>query len=289
MTFFDRLRERIRTTGGVLAVGLNPDPARLPDDCREYDYPRRAFNRRIVDATYEGVAAYSVAPAYYADPEGWTALAETVAYARGRGVPVVLDAKYAEIPSPDADLLDSVDAVTVSPYLGRDALAPVLDRDLGVFVTCRTPNAGAADLQDREVAEGEMTDHNGEDEQTDDEDEKPTLAGRAAELGASWAADAAADVGLLVGGDGETVETLRERAPDRPFFAVGGARNDPEVAAHVGPASGANEGLGLVETSREVLYAGETAGRGRRRGQDDYAAAARQAAGRLAGQLNRHR
>ncbi|MFC4447687.1 orotidine-5'-phosphate decarboxylase [Halorussus aquaticus] len=294
MTFFDRLRERIRTTGGVLAVGLNPDPARLPDDCREYDYPRRAFNRRIVDATYERVAAYSVAPAYYADPKGWTALAETVAYARGRGVPVVLDAKYAEIPNPDADLLDSVDAVTVSPYLGRDALAPVLDRDLGVFVTCRTPNAGATDLQDREVTDDSetgdrMTNHNDEGEKTDDEDEKPTIAGRAAELGASWAADAAADVGLLVGGDGDTVETLRERAPNRPFFVVGGARNDPEVAAHAGPASGENEGVGLVETSREVLYAGETAGRGRRRGQDDYAAAARQSAGRLVGQLNRHR
>ncbi|MFC7082461.1 orotidine-5'-phosphate decarboxylase [Halorussus caseinilyticus] len=156
MAFFDRLRDRIRATDGTLAVGLNPVLARLPDDCREYDYPRRAFTRRIVDATHEHVAAYTVSPAFYADAEGWTALAETVAYARGRGVPVVLDAKDGDVPNPDADLLDAVDAVTVSPYLGRDALAPLLDRDVGVFVTCRTPNAGAADLQDRPVAcEGE--------------------------------------------------------------------------------------------------------------------------------------
>ncbi|MFC7082460.1 hypothetical protein [Halorussus caseinilyticus] len=106
---------------------------------------------------------------------------------------------------------------------------------------------------------------------------------------ASWADDAAADVGLLVGGPTEAVESLRERAPERPFFVVGGARNDPAVAAHAAPETGADAGVGLVETSREVLYAGETAGRGRRRGQDDYAAAAREAARRLKRQLNRHR
>ncbi|WP_435175929.1 orotidine-5'-phosphate decarboxylase [Halorussus sp. AFM4] len=300
MTFFDRLRERIRTTGGVLAVGLNPDRARLPDDCREFDYPRRAFNRRVVDATHEHAAAYAVNPAFYADADGWVALAETVAYARGKGVPVVVDGKWSDVPNPNADLLDAADAATVSPYCGRGALGALFDSDLGVFVTCRTPNAGAADLQDRELAEGtdapvavgakstEPEDQTG-DGDADDEDDSPTVAEGAAGIAASWAEGAAADVGLLVGGDAATVETLRERAPELPFLTVGGARNDPEVAAHAAPEHGPSEGVGLVAASREVLYAGETAGRGRRRGQDDYAAAARQSAKRLKQQLNRHR
>lgn len=283
MTFFDRLRERIRATEGLLAVSLNPDRSRLPDDCRDHDYPRRAFNRRIVDATHEHVAVYSVNPTLYADREGWTALAETAAYARGRGVPVVLDAKYAEDPTPDADLLGRADAVTVSPYLGRDALADLLDSDLGVFVTCRTPNAGAADLQDRELA------GSGADTDADESADGPTLAERVAVLAEDWATDAEADVGLLVGGESDDLEAIRERAPDRPFLAVGGARNDPEVADHAAPESGPNAELGLVETSREVLYAGETAGRGRSRGQDDHAAAAREATRRLVRQLNHHR
>ncbi|WP_135824203.1 orotidine-5'-phosphate decarboxylase [Halorussus ruber] len=297
MTFFDRLRERIRLTDSLLAVGLNPERSRLPDDCRNHDYPRRAFNRRIVDATHEHVAAYSVNPAVYADREGWTALAETVAYARGRGVPVVLDGKYAEVPNPDADLFDRADAVTVSPYLGRDALAGLLDSNLGVFVTCRTPNSGAADLQDRELAEGN-------DSRSDEEDEDgTTLAEHVAGLVSDWAAEGeaeesdpeaseaenAADVGLLVGGGSDELEAIRERAPERPLLAVGGARNDPGVADYVAPEGGPNDGLGLVETTREVLYAGETAGRGRSRGQDDHAAAARQSARRLKRQLNRHR
>jgi len=291
MTVFDRLRERGRASEGLLAVGLNPELPRLPDDCQDHDYPRRAFNRRIVDATHEHVAAYSVNPAVYADREGWIALAETVAYARGRGVPVVLDAKYSEVPNPDADLLDRVDAVTVSPYLGREALAPLLDSDLGVFVTCRTPNAGAADLQDRELAEDEReAPPKVRDEDPDDgEETRITLAEGVADLAGEWADDATADVGLLVGGSEDDLRALRERAPDRPFFAVGGARNDPEVAAHAAPAGGPNDGLGLVEATREVLYAGETAGRGRGRGQDDYAAAARESARRLKRQLNRHR
>ncbi|UPV74960.1 orotidine-5'-phosphate decarboxylase [Halorussus limi] len=304
MTVFDRLRERTRRTEGLLAVGLNPDRSRLPDDCREYDYPRRAFTRRIVDATHDSVAAYTVNPAYYADAEGWTALAETVAYARGRGVPVVLDGKYADLPDPSADLLDRVDAVTVSPYLGRAALRPAFDSDLGVFVTCRTPNPGAADLQDQRIATGENEGQacatgekdfgdagdEGDDESDGESDaEEPTLADGVADLAASWAADARADVGLLVGGSSDDLQRLRERAPDLPFLAVGGARNDPEVAAHVAPDGGANEAVGLVEATREVLYAGETAGRSRTPGRDDHAAAAGQSARRLARQLNRHR
>ncbi len=299
MTCFDRLRERIRRTESPLAVGLNPDRSRLPDDCREYDYPRRAFARRIVDATHEKVAAYAVNPAYYADRDGWTALAETVAYAQGRGVPVLLDGKYATLPSPDrpnarADLLGRADAVTVSPYCGRGVLRSALDTDCGVFVVCRTPNPGAADLQDREIST------EGDDEESDDEEApEPTVADRVADLAASWAAAAAtgdaassdsrADVGLLVGGSGDDLDRLRERAPDLPFLAVGGARNDPTVAGSVAPDEGPSAGVGLVEATREVLYAGETSGRGRRRGQGDYAAAAGQSARRLARQLYRKR
>lgn len=292
MTCFDRLHDRIRTTEGVLSVGLNPDLARLPADCREYDYPRRAFNRRIVDATRDHAAAYTANLAYYDGPDGRIALAETLAYAEGRGVPVVLDGKRADFTANrHAALLDAADAVTVSPFLGRDALAPALDRDVGVFVVCRTPNSGAADLQDAELADGESANGGSAGGESADGDstggestEVESLAERVASLAVEWAAESEADVGLLVGGERDDVEALRERAPDLPFLAVGGARNDPAVAEYA-----TADGVGLVDASREVIYAGEAAGRGRERGADAYATAARQAAGRLKRQLNRHR
>ncbi|USZ67646.1 orotidine-5'-phosphate decarboxylase [Halorussus salilacus] len=267
LSLSDRLRDRIRTTGGVLSVGLNPDPSRLPADCREYDYPRRAFNRRIIDATSDHAAAYTASLAAYETPDGWTALEETLAYAQAQGVPVIFDGKRAEVGAAarqHATLLDSADALTVSPYLGRESAAALSRPGRGVFVVCRTPNSGASDLQDLELADGE------------------TLAERAADLAGEWAEEAAGDVGLLVGGSADDVEALRERAPDLPFLVVGGARNDPEVAEHA-----TADGVGLVNVSREVLYAGETAGRGREPDADAYAAAARQAAGRLKRQLRR--
>ena len=274
-TCFDRLRERIGSVDSVLSVGLNPELGRLPDAVAAYDYPRRAFNRRIVDATHDHVAAYTMNLSAYEDPKGWVALAETVAYVEGKGVPVVLDGKRADVGNAAeqyADALDTADAVTVNPYLGGAALEPFFDRaSKGVFVTCRTPNSGARNVQGRELASGE------------------TVSERVARLVESWANDAAADVGLLVGGDGEAVEALREQV-DPPFLVVGGARNDPEVAEFA-----LADGVGLVDASREVIYAGERVGatRGRgpggRSGDDAFAAAARQAARRLKGQLNRYR
>lgn len=45
-----------------------------------------------------------------------------------------------------------VDAITVHPYLGSEALQPFLDRaDKGIIVLCRTSNSGAKELQDRLV------------------------------------------------------------------------------------------------------------------------------------------
>ncbi|WP_158055846.1 orotidine-5'-phosphate decarboxylase [Halorussus halophilus] len=270
-TFFDRLGERIRSADSVLSVGLSPDLGRLPDAVADYDYPRRAFNRRIIDATHDHVAAYTANLASYEDSAGWISLAETVAYAEGKGVPVVLDGKRADIGNTSeqyAKALDSADAVTVNPYLGEDALAPFFDREeRGVFVTCRTPNSGARNIQGRELASGE------------------TVAERVAEMVEKWADDAAADVGLLVGGDSETVEILREQV-ELPFLVVGGARNDPEVAEYA-----LADGVGLVDASREVIYASESVGanRGYSRDDDAFAAPARQAARRLKRQLNRYR
>jgi len=278
VTCFDRLRDRVRATDGRLAVGLNPDRSRLPADCRAYDYPRRAFTRRIVDATSDHAAAYTLNPAYYADADGRVALAETAAYVRGRCVPVVLDGKWTAIRGSRPDLLDAVDAVTVAPAagvggrpLGGDALATLRETDTAAFAVCRTPNAGAKTLQALAVAGG------GDDGESDE-----TVAERVAARTAERAAESGAELGLAVGGSGDDLERLRERAPDLPFLAVGGAANDSDVAEYVTPeGEGVGRDVGLVEVSREVIYAGEVAGTGRQRDADAYAAAARQAAGRF--------
>ncbi|MFW6384079.1 MAG: orotidine-5'-phosphate decarboxylase [Halodesulfurarchaeum sp.] len=264
MSFFEILADRIAAVDSLVSVGLDPDPSRLPPSVRDADLPRWAFNRRIIDATHEYAAAYKPNAAFYEDPDGWRALRETVAYAHGKDVPVLLDAKRADIGNTArqyAQLLEWVDAITVNPYLGGDALQPFLSRgETGVFVLCRTSNAGGADLQDLELGTGSR------------------VYERVADLAASW--NEHGNVGLVVGATApEELRDLRERVPDLPFLVpgVGAQGGDVEAAATDGPA----DGVGLVNSSRGIIFAGE--------GSEDWERAAGTAARRLRDRLNEHR
>jgi orotidine-5'-phosphate decarboxylase len=285
MNFFDRLADRIGAVDSVVSVGLDPDPDRIPDHLHDHDLPRWAFNRRIIDATHEHAAAFKPNAAFYEDPDGWKALQETVAYAHGKDVPVLLDAKRADIGNTArqyADLLSDdgmgVDAITINPYLGRDSLEPFLSReDKGVIVLCRTSNPGGADLQDLELASGEP------------------LYERVAALADLW--NEHGNVGLVVGATApEELETLRAAVPDLPFLVpgVGAQGGDAEAAVEYGLA----DGVGLVNSSRGIIFAGEdsearSASGGRsaepRDQGEEFAQAAGEAAKRLKKRLNRHR
>lgn len=264
MSFFDALGARIDRTESVLSVGLDPDPARLPPSVRDADLPRWAFNRRIIDATHEYAAAFKPNAAFYEDPDGWRALRETMAYADGKGVPVLLDAKRGDIGNTArqyAELLDYADAITVSPYLGGDSLQPFLSKaEKGVFVLCRTSNAGGADIQDQELADGR------------------TVYEHVADLAAGW--NEQGNVGLVVGATApEELESLRERVPELPFLVPGVGAQGGDVEAAV--TAGLADGVGLVNSSRGIIFAGED--------HDEWERAAGVAAKRLRDRLNEFR
>ncbi|QHS18208.1 orotidine-5'-phosphate decarboxylase [haloarchaeon 3A1-DGR] len=284
--FFDRLADRIAAVDSVVSVGLDPDPNRIPEFLADADLPRWAFNRRIIDATHEHAACYKPNAAFYEDADGWRALRETIAYAHGKDVPVLLDAKRADIGNTtrryasaldDADGLGA-DAITVNPYMGRDSLQPFLDRAAkGVFVLCRTSNPGGSDLQDLELASGEP------------------VYERVAALADLW--NDHGNVGLVVGATApEELETLRESVPDLPFLVpgVGTQGGDAEAAVEHGLAArpGHDVDVGLVNSSRGIIFAGEDAvvGAGARDdGEAAYFRAAGEAAKRLKRRLNAHR
>ncbi len=261
--FFDRLRERISTIDSVVCVGLDPDMRRIPDHLSEHDLPRWAFNRRIIDATHEHAAAYKPNAAFYEDADGWRALRETIAYAEGKGVPILLDAKRADIGNTArryAALLDHADAITVNPYLGRDSVEPFLSREeKGIFVLCRTSNPGGSDIQNLELESGEA------------------VYERVADLADGW--NEHGNVGLVVGATApEELQDVREQVPDIPFLVpgVGAQGGDAEAAVEFGLA----DGVGLINSSRGIIFAGEG---------EQFARAAGEAAKRLKRQLNRYR
>ena len=250
MSFFDDLAARIDSTDSVVSVGLDPDPARLPSFL-DADLPRWAFNRRIIDATHEHAACYKPNAAFYEDADGWRALEETVAYAHGKGVPVLLDAKRGDIGNTArqyATALDGrpdglgVDAITVNPYMGRDTLEPYLAReDKGVFVLCRTSNAGGADFQNLDVGNDKR------------------LYEYVAQRCAEWNDNG--NVGLVVGATTtDELEAVRDLV-DLPFLVpgVGAQGGDAEAAVEFGLASRDGLDCGLVNSSRGIIFAGEGA------------------------------
>ena len=275
MQFFDRLHDRIAAADSVVSVGLDPDPDRLPDTVRDAALPRWQFNRRIIDATHEHAACYKPNAAFYEDADGWRALKETIAYAHGKDVPVLLDAKRGDIGNTArqyATILDdaegpAADAITVNPFLGRDSLEPFLQHEQkGVFVLGRTSNPGGADLQDLELASGEK------------------LYERVVHLADLWNDNG--NVGLVVGATNpDELEAIRELVPDIPFLVpgVGAQGGDAEAAVEHGLA----DGVGLVNSSRGIIFAGEdVADRG---SPDAFFEAAGQSAKRLKQRLNQFR
>ncbi|PSP66174.1 orotidine-5'-phosphate decarboxylase [Halobacteriales archaeon QS_1_69_70] len=269
MGFFADLDARIAATDSVVSVGLDPDPRRLPPFL-DGELPRWQFNRRVIDATHEHAACVKPNAAFYEDPDGWRALRETVAYAHGKGLPVVLDGKRGDVGHTArryADLLADdglgADAMTVTPYLGRDALEPYLSMPgKGLFVLCRTSNPGGADFQDLEVGNG-----------------KP-LYEFVAQRAAEW--NEHDNVGLVVSATAPAELEAVRNLVQLPFLVpgVGAQGGDAEAAVEYGLA----DGVGIVNSSRGIIFAGEGAETA-----EEYFSAVGTAAKRLKRRLNQYR
>jgi orotidine-5'-phosphate decarboxylase len=144
----------------LVCVGLDPEIERFPPHIAESASPIFQFNKAIIDATADLVCAYKPQFAHYAAYEAEDQLERTIDYIHRSypGIPVILDSKRGDVGNTaeryaiEAFERYHADAVTVSPYLGGDALEPFLKyEDKGVIVLCRTSNPGAGDLQDVEV------------------------------------------------------------------------------------------------------------------------------------------
>ncbi|HYO30683.1 MAG TPA: orotidine-5'-phosphate decarboxylase [Thermomicrobiales bacterium] len=256
MTWGDRLRGRIGEVGGLLCVGLDPDPARFPAPLRRIDSIEDAivsFNAEIVAVTADLACAYKPNLGFYLahGVPGLRALERTRALLPV-GVPAILDAKIGDIGSTAAayarGVVDTlgVDAVTVNPYLGEDALEPFLGRpDTGVFVLWKTSNPGGGDFQDLPMASDGPT--------------EPLHLAVARRI-ARWDAIYPATVGLVVGATYPAeMATVRVACPDQPVLLPGVGAQEGDLAAAVRAGVDGDGGNLIVAVSRAILYAGDGA------------------------------
>jgi uridine monophosphate synthetase len=152
MSFLQRLQKRVDQAESLLCVGLDPHPEFLMEASAS---AAEAFCLRLIEATAGEACAFKPNAAFfeaYGGP-GWEALRRVIR-AVPEGIPVILDAKRGDIASTAKayaqaafEALDA-DAITLSPYLGRDSIEPFIeDREKGAFLLCKTSNPGADDLQ----------------------------------------------------------------------------------------------------------------------------------------------
>jgi orotidine-5'-phosphate decarboxylase len=269
--FADRLAAAIRQRGSPVCVGLDPRWELLPLEVRNRhrsDSLAAAADAceelctRVLDIVAPLVPVVKPQSAFFelCGPAGLAALQRLIRKARDLGLIVILDAKRNDIASTATAYADAAfggvriaghihpvwdaDALTINPYLGRDAVEPFLTSarrvGAGAFVLVRTSNPGAGLFQDL-VADG-----------------KP-LYRHVGEAVAAWSREnlgtcGLGDVGAVVGATypAELAE-LRQAMPEAIFLVPGfgfqgGASDDVAGAFR-------RDGLGaIVSSSRGVLF-----------------------------------
>lgn len=243
MSFREKLAHAAETNRTLLCVGLDPDPVRVPID------KTTGFLSAIVEATSDLVCAYKPNLAFYEQfgEAGYVAL-RAVMKSIPEQIPIIADAKRGDVPHTAEAYARAIfdelrfDAATVNPYLGRDAVAPFIERgDRGVFIVCRTSNPGAHDLQDLPVqCEGGTS----------------PLYQVVAELAKRW--DEHGNVGLVVGATyPDEMRALRTICPEMPFLVpgVGAQKGELERSVHAG--LDARGGGLIINAARSVLYAAD--------------------------------
>ncbi len=247
----DKYNRRADAVNSLLCVGLDSDYARLPARFLAEDVPQFAFNRWIIEQTHAYTAAYKPNIAFYEarGVEGLRALELTQDYLRVQhpDILTICDAKRADIGSTNQGYVTAIfdhlgfDAVTLNPYLGREALAPFLERaDKGCILLCRTSNPGAGELQDLPVEGLPLW---------------LVIAGRVA---ADWNTHGNC---MLVAGATYPDELRRIRAAvgDMPLLVPGVGAQGGDVAATVRVGlDSAGRGM-IINSSRGIIFADDPA------------------------------
>ncbi len=256
--YLGRLAARTGKVGSVLCVGLDPQLENLPAGFSRDLAGIERFSELLLSAAVPHAAAVKANLAFFeAFGSAGLAALERLRARVPADVPFVADAKRGDIGSTAArqavalfDLLGA-DAITVNPYLGSEAVEPLISRtDRFAYVLCRTSNPGAGELQSLVV----------DADRSYGAPPEPLYA-RVARLARGWGSGGT--VGLVVGATAPSeLAHIRSIAPELSMLVPGVGAQGGDIAPvlrhgpALAPPAGGRPGAGLlVNVSRGIASA----------------------------------
>jgi orotidine-5'-phosphate decarboxylase len=244
---YNQLFEQIKKKKSFLCVGLDTDITKIPSFLLKEDDPIFEFNKRIIDTTAQYTIAYKPNIAFYEANGvlGWKSLEKTINYINliHKDIFVIADAKRGDIGNTSKMYARAYfeqfncDAVTVTPYMGKDSVSPFLEfNNKWVILLALTSNESAKDFQ-------LLEDNNSEKNLFE------TVVAKSSEWGNKN------NLMYVVGATQSVyLKKVRELIPEH-FLLIPGVGTQggslKEVAEH-----GMNDSCGLlVNSSRSIIYA----------------------------------
>ncbi len=283
---YDQLYGQIKKKGSFLCVGLDTDiekiPACVKEQAKAASLPEEdavfLFNKQIIDATAPYAIAFKVNTAFYEamGVEGIRQMEKTAAYLKAEypDLFVIADAKRGDIGNTAKQYAKAFfeamdfDAITLSPYMGGDAITPFLKYEgKWVIILALTSNVTAEDFETLETRPHRM----------DVDDEAQThvpLYERVLQKAEKWGTKD--NIMFVVGATRpDQLNRIRLLCPESFFLVPGvgvqGGKVEEVAAAGMNPSCGL-----IVNSSRGILYASSS---------EDFAQAAAQKAREMVAEM----
>ena len=265
-----RLSKLIKSKRSHLCVGLDMNPEAMGSSNTTLDeLKKHAF--KVIDATSDLSSAFKPNLAFFErwGSEGFKWLEELIDYFPDDLI-IIGDAKRGDIGNTAKQYAYSLfthfdfDAVTLSPYMGKDSITPFIDNpEKGVFILCRTSNPSAVDLQNQQI------NIKSSDQTLNSIDEIPNemLFDKTAQLCVEWNKNN--NVGIVVGATApKEISRIRNHAPSLPFLIPGiGAQGGDLTQSMV---DGNKNGDALINISRGISFSGDLSSKAIRNAAKDY-------------------
>jgi len=240
MKFIEKYRKISKKNNSLLCVGLDSNISKIPSFLKEnFENPIWEFNKRIIDTTYEYVAAYKPNFAFYISQgeKGIIALKKTISYIPS-DIPIILDVKIGDIGNTITQYTKAyfeelkVDAITVNPLMGFDVIEPLLKyQDKYIFLLVLTSNKSNIDFLNN--------------------DKKLYLT--ICEKINEWSKD---NIGAVVGAtNDEEVKEIRKFLPDTVFLIPGIGAQGGDLNIVMKNAVGKDYPNILINSSRGIIFA----------------------------------